>query len=161
MRYFITCACYGAHLHGDEAGSVDRYHNQYGSRVLEERPGRVAAERELMDQPPFTLDESGRATVLAAILEVCAHRRWTLLAAHVRTNHLHVVVESEEQPEKIMNTIKSYASRRLNEIGPHQKRWARHGSTRGLWKDEDVRSAIQYVIEEQGEVMAAFVPAGW
>lgn len=24
MRYFITLACYGTHLHGHESGSVDR-----------------------------------------------------------------------------------------------------------------------------------------
>ena len=33
MRYFITFARYGARLHGDESGSVDRRHNLVG------RPG--------------------------------------------------------------------------------------------------------------------------
>jgi len=36
----------------------------------------------------------------------------------------------------------------------------RHGSTRYLWSREDVASAIKYVIEEQGEVMAAYVGEG-
>lgn len=31
MIYLITFACYGAHLHGHETGSVDRHHNRYGS----------------------------------------------------------------------------------------------------------------------------------
>src|SRR5690348_14625961 len=44
MRYFITFACYGGHLHGDESGSVDRRHNVFGSRSLETDPQRVAAE---------------------------------------------------------------------------------------------------------------------
>jgi hypothetical protein len=35
----------------------------------------------------------------------------SLLAAHVRTNHVPVVVEAEVRPETIMNTFKSYASR--------------------------------------------------
>ncbi len=59
-----------------------------------------------------------------------------------------------------MNDFKSYASRDLNRLGPDgsdQKRWARHGSTRWLWKDQDVREAIRYVIEKQGEDMAVFV----
>ena len=34
--------------------------------------------------------------------------------------------------------------------------WARHGNTRWLWKDEDVRHAFQYVIDERGEPMALF-----
>jgi hypothetical protein len=58
-----------------------------------------------------------------------------------------------------MNDFKSYASRGLNRAGfgePNRKRWAHHGSTRWLWKDDDVREAIRYVIEEQGEPMAIF-----
>lgn len=83
------------------------------------------------------------------------------LAVHVRTNHVHVVVEAEHvSPEKVMNDFKSYATRRLNQLGcdgPERKRWARHGSTRWLWKDEEVREAIRYVVDEQGEAMSVFV----
>ena len=59
-----------------------------------------------------------------------------------------------------MNEFQSYASRELNRLrneGPDRKRWARHGSTRWLWKDEDVRRALQYVADEQGEPMTLFV----
>jgi hypothetical protein len=45
MRYFITFACYGGHLHGDESGSVDRRHNLHGSRLLESDPQRAATFR--------------------------------------------------------------------------------------------------------------------
>ena len=41
LRYFITFACYGARLHGEESGSVDRQHNLVGSRLLEPDPQRV------------------------------------------------------------------------------------------------------------------------
>jgi hypothetical protein len=73
---------------------------------------------------------------------------------------VHVIVDADASPERIMNEFKSYASRELNRMGSEtadRKRWARHGSTRWLWKDEDVRHALQYVIEEQGEPMALFV----
>ena len=36
------------------------------------------------------------------------------------------------------------------------KRWTRHGSTRYLWKAEDVEATIQYVVHEQGDPMAVF-----
>ena len=160
MRYFITFACYGWHLHGEETGSVDRKHNLPGSRFLQPFPQHAEAERQLMDQPPFSLDANCRSVVLTAIREVCAYRGWTLLAAHVRTNHVHAIVEADIRPEKIMNDFKSYASRSLNrsELGqPDRKRWARHGSTRWLWKDEDVGDAIRYVVEEQGQPMAVFI----
>jgi hypothetical protein len=58
-----------------------------------------------------------------------------------------------------MNDLKAYASRYLNQTGcdePDRKRWAKHGSTRWLWKPENVASAIRYVVDEQGEPMAVF-----
>jgi hypothetical protein len=71
-----------------------------------------------------------------------------------------VIVEAETRPERVMNEFKSYASRELNQSTserPDRKRWARHGSTLWLWKDEDVWHALQYVVDEQGEPMALFV----
>lgn len=82
------------------------------------------------------------------------------VGGNVRTTHVHAIVEADTQPEKVMNDFKSYASRSLNllECGlPGRKHWARHGSTRWLWKDEDVRQAIQYVVDEQGEPMTVFL----
>jgi hypothetical protein len=149
MRYFISSACYGVHLHGHESGSVDRRHNVPGSRLVEANPERVAVKRQPMDQAPDCL--------------VCFDRGWSLWAAHVRTNHVHVVVEADVRPEKVMNAFKSYASRGLNRLeidGGDRKRWARHGSTRWLWKDEDVQEAIRYVVSGQGEPMEVY-PTDW
>ena len=128
--------------------------------MLESDPRRAAAERESMPQPPYSLDQESRAAVLVALQQHCLYRGWNLLALHVRTNHVHVVVEAEVRPERVMNEFKSYASRELNRLGrdgPDRRRWARHGSTRWLWKDQDVRPAVEYVIEAQGESMALFV----
>jgi REP element-mobilizing transposase RayT len=163
MRHLITFACYGNHLHGEESGSVDPRHNLPGSRLLEADPQRVSVERHAMDQTPYALDQHRRTAVLEALRGVCTHRGWTLLAAHVRTTHVHIVLEAEVQPERIMNDFKSYASRRLNGLRhdrPDRRRWERHGSTRWLWNDDAVREAIRYVVEKQGEPMAVFV-AEW
>ena len=45
---------------------------------------------------------------------------------------------------------------RLNPEEGGRKRWARHGSTRWLWKSEHVSAALHYVVDEQGEPMALF-----
>ncbi len=159
MTYLITFACYGQHLHGGESGSVDRQHNVPRTSILGVNSARVAAERELMDQPPYELDQIRRDAVLDAIQKVCAHRGWSLLAAHVRSNHIHTVVEAEIPPERVMNDFKVYASRSLNRMGldqPARKRWSRHGSTRWLWKPQHVSAAIQYVVREQGDAMSVF-----
>ncbi len=113
-----------------------------------------------MAQQPYQLDEESRAAVLAALRQHCAQRGWSLLAAHVRSSHVHVIVEAQVRPERVMNEFKSYASRELNRLGrdgPARRRWARHGSTRWLWKDKDVERAIRYVVAEQGAPMAVFV----
>jgi hypothetical protein len=64
MRYFLTVACYGAHLQGEEAGSVDRRHNLFGGRLLEPDPQRAVAQRRSLKQSPYKLDGDSRAVVL-------------------------------------------------------------------------------------------------
>jgi|SRR5215471_14941585 len=159
MTYLITFSCYGSHLHGDESGSVDHGHNAFQTPVLERDASRVSTERRRMEQAPYRLDQIHRNAVLAAIQQVCAHRGRCLLAAHVRTTHVHAVVEAEVPPERVMSDFKTYASRNLNQMGldgPERKRWTRHGSTRWLWKPQHISAAIQYVVAEQGEAMAVF-----
>jgi REP element-mobilizing transposase RayT len=159
VTYLITFACYGRHLHGSESGSVDRDHNAPRTPILEVDSARASSESERMDQAPYHLDQIRRDAVLEAIQEVCVHRGWSLLAAHVRSNHVHTVVEAEAPPERVMGDFKAYASRRLNRMRldePNRKRWAHHGSTRWLWKPQHVSAAMQYVITEQGEAMSVF-----
>ena len=91
--------------------------------------------------------------------QVCSHREWTLLAAHVRTNHVHVVVAADKSPEQVMNALKAYASRALKDAAldrPDRRRWARYGSTRHLWTIEAASAAVHYIVCEQGEPMAVF-----
>jgi len=80
-----------------------------------------------MDQVPYSMDGIRRDAVLAAIREVCSHRGWLLLAAHVRMTHVHFVVEGEVEPEMILNSVEAYASRKLSGMGIDEagrKRWA-------------------------------------
>jgi REP element-mobilizing transposase RayT len=160
MNYFITFACYGARLHGNDAGSVDRSHNAYGTRLLEPTPARSTSAQGRMVQTPYVLDPPRRSLVLSCFRDVCTYREWNLLAAHVRTNHVHVVVSAAEKPESVMNTLKAYASRKLNESGleaSDRRRWSRHGSTRYLWNHEQVQDAVSYVADGQGNAMSLYV----
>jgi len=94
VTYLITFVCYGCHLHGSEAGSVDPAHNAPGTPTLERDSARVAFAGQRMDQPPDHLDQVRRDTVLKAVQEVCVHRSWNLLAAPVGSNHVRTVVGS-------------------------------------------------------------------
>ena len=108
-----------------------------------------------MADKAFELGAAQREHVLRAIVEVCQYRDWVLLAAHVRTTHIHVVIDADIQPERIMHDLKSYASRALNS---NQQKWARHGSTRYLYSRETIANAVRYVLEKQGEPMAVYYP---
>jgi REP element-mobilizing transposase RayT len=159
LAYLITFTCYGTRLHGHDAGSVDRDHNVYGTPALPANLKRVASEEGRARGQPYKLNGARRPAVLAAIQALCSHRGWNLLAAHVRTQHVHLVVGAEESPEKILHDVKAYASRALNHAcldETKDQRWALHGSTRYLWKPEQVGAAIHYVVREQGEPMAVW-----
>ncbi|MGH9567764.1 MAG: hypothetical protein ACRD4I_17450, partial [Candidatus Angelobacter sp.] len=82
LEVFRHICCYGARLHGDEAGSVDRHRNLFDSRPINPDEERVRGERRAMLQQPYVLDQAGRTAVLTAIQRHCAHRGWNLLAAH-------------------------------------------------------------------------------
>jgi REP element-mobilizing transposase RayT len=107
------------------------------------------------------MDADQRKTTLQAIHGVCRHKDWSLLAAHVRTNHVHTVVDAGAgvTPEFVMNAFKSYASRALNlraAATNGRLRWARHGSTRYLRSRDEIEAAVRYVLEKQGDPMACY-----
>ena len=144
VTYLITFTCYGTYLHGDESGSVDKLHNVPGMRLVDPDPSRLRGVIGRMTQTPYGLDACKREIVLTPIGEVCSFKSWDLLAAHVRSNHVHVVVSCTEKPDKVMNAFKAYASRKLNQCAldaPGCRRWTRHASTRYLWGREHVEAA--------------------
>ena len=106
-----------------------------------------------MRQPPFLLDRASAEIVLRSIRNTCAYRDWTLLAAHVRTNHVHIVVDGIPSPSIALRDLKAYATRSL---GQGRIRWSRHASTRPLPDARAVAGAVNYVIAYQGDPMAVY-----
>ena len=136
---------------------MDREHNSFGARLLEAEPLRESYERQRMARDAVSLDGNARSVAPIAIQDVCRHEGWTLYAAHVRSTHVHVVVEAEPSPEEVMGKLKAYASRALNRrSGRISQRWSRHGSTRHLWSPAEVDGAVDYVVYRQGEAMAMY-----
>jgi REP element-mobilizing transposase RayT len=152
--YLITFRTYGTWLHGERRGSVDRNHNIYGTPQLPQDRYRQDAETRQLKHSPILLNPRQRSVVEVAIREVCQVRRYELFAMNVRTNHVHSVIGAACVPERIVEGIKACATRRLREAGlisATTKPWARHGSTRYLWKDDQVGNAVAYVMYDQGE----------
>jgi hypothetical protein len=69
------------------------------------------------------------------------------------------VVKGSADPDKLLHDYKACCTRRLKEAGvdlERRKRWTEGGSTRFLWRIEDVEAASHYVVDEQGEPMEVF-----
>jgi hypothetical protein len=66
---------------------------------------------------------------------------------------------SLEKPEKMAETFKKYATRRLREKGlieREQKVWSRGCSTRYIWREKHLALAEQYVLYGQGDELFEF-----
>ena len=160
LAFLITFRCYGTWLHGDERGSVDRrYYNGFGTPKIKPDAKMVDRKRGMLNHPTVLLGPSERAVVEKAIREVCSVRGYPLHAANVRTNHAHIVAGSLKSPERLMNTFKAYSTRALREAGlaaAESKIWSRHGSTRYLWTEEHIATAVDYVVNGQGDELPKF-----
>ena len=76
FAYFLTFTCHGAHLHDHPSGSVDRLHNQSGSRFPGPNRELHASMVRQMGIDPYSLSWPRRQCVLKAILDACLLRRW-------------------------------------------------------------------------------------
>jgi REP element-mobilizing transposase RayT len=158
--FLITIRCYGTSLHGDKRGSMNRRSfNSFGYPSIPANSSLDRSDESQLKAPKFILGANERRIVKYAIREVCRIRGYGLPAINVRTNHAHSVVGAASRPEHIMNSFKSYATRRLREHGlvaVAQKVWSRHGSTRYLWTEDHMATAIQYVLFGQGDELPHF-----
>jgi REP element-mobilizing transposase RayT len=157
VKYFLTWTTYGTWLRGDERG----WNRDFERGPGEEDPDPVlhADDQKRLKHPPTVLSDVMRRVVDQTIVEVAKHRGWRIGALSVRTNHVHVVVEAEASPEKVMNDFKSWSTRRLREAGlaePEQVNWTKHGSTKYLNTDAGVRAAIDYVERFQDDRAGRF-----
>ena len=154
LAYFISFRTYGTWLHGDKRGSIDRFHNVYGTPYIAANPGWESYRRRLLNAKPLVLNPRQRRTVEGTIRETCKIRKWSLLAINVRTNHVHIVVTANTTPEMVLNAFKANGTRRLREErlwASRQSPWAFKGSKRRLWNEKSVERAINYVLFGQGD----------
>jgi REP element-mobilizing transposase RayT len=108
---------------------------------------------------PFMLDGRQLSVVESVIQSVCSIRGYGLSAINVRTNHAHLVVSAAAPPNPIMGAFKANGTRELRNaylVEPDQRIWSRGGSTRYLWKPQNVERAIEYTLHGQGDDLPDF-----
>ena|ERR1044072_3681962 len=153
LGYLITFRTYGTWLHGDPRGSVDRFHNRYGTPTISPDVRWHRYNERIMKVEPVKLDRIRRAAIDKAINETCELRKWRFHAANVRSNHVHAVVSAPCHPEIVLRALKANATRMMRETGcwtSNGTPWAQKGSKRWLWTHNQLQAAITYVVDGQG-----------
>ena len=157
VGFLITFRCFGTWLHGDRRGSVDRFHNVYGTPKLGPERARVRYERKLMTRPPVRLSAKRRAAAEKGVKDACKKRGWQLWVVNARTNHVHSVVTANCSSKRVRSTLKAYATKAMREAGcwlSEKSPWSYRGSRRSLWTEEELYAAIDHVLYEQGPPLA-------
>jgi REP element-mobilizing transposase RayT len=134
-------------------------HHTYGAPKIAPRIAFEESDKRSLKHQPVGLDARMRSAVDTAIREFAQYRKTALHSLNVRTNHAHVVLGACDRPEKLMTSLKAYATRRLRELGlvdPEERVWSRHGSTRWLWTEEHISQACEYVALGQGADLPTF-----
>jgi REP element-mobilizing transposase RayT len=157
LAYFLTWATYGTWLPGDERGWV-----KYGEGLQLPDPIRKLEAEALMIEGACRLDEQQRDIVEKTIADHCTIRAWHLFATNCRSNHLHVIVNANRDPDEVRKQFKAWCTRKLKELerertalappGPEEIRtqwWAERGSKRFLNDEESLEAAIRYVRDGQ------------
>jgi REP element-mobilizing transposase RayT len=154
IAFMITLRAHGTWLHGDRRGSVDRFHNRYGTPRLPANRLRQNYERGLLKIPPVKLTARRRAAVYRGIRETCDLRNWRFWALNVRSNHVHSVVTASCHSKKVRAALKANATRTMRESGcweSERSPWSGGGSRRFIWTEQQLIEAIDYVLYGQGE----------
>jgi REP element-mobilizing transposase RayT len=151
--YMFTVTTYGTRLHGDERGTVDREHNEFNGPFVPPDEEWVALRADQLAEPPLKLNAKMRGETDRAIRAHAEFRGWHLHAAHVRTNHFHIVVAAVLPSDRMLAQFKAYATRALRKsdaIGNRRNVWTEGGSKRRLYTDQAVIDACNYVMFSQG-----------
>ncbi len=160
LAFLITFRTYGTWLHGDERGSVNRFHNKFGSARIKHEPSWLDTNRRRLKLEPVTLNARQRGTTKKAIKQTCKIRKWMLLAVNVRTNHVHAVVRAPgKKASVVLNALKANSTRLMCERGLWSRErspWVDKGSTRYLWNGVHVNRACNYVEHGQGDDLPEF-----
>jgi len=149
LAYFLTWTTYGTWLPGDDRGWVERG----APGVQPGDPERLEEAARHMSEDAVYLTPEQRQLVHHTIVEHCTIRGWQLHAVSVRTNHVHVVVTADEHPDQVMEQLRAWCTRRLNEhAGPSAKRkrwWTKGGSTIWINDEQHFHTVVHYVLYGQ------------
>jgi REP element-mobilizing transposase RayT len=176
MRYWlVTWTTFGTWLPGARADFVSRICDEHGNHVIHNIPGtpydadmpeQENFARSQMKGPPVCLDRTTADTLIKQFQETARIRGWELEAASVMHNHMHLVVgvDGDPDPQSILETFKSWATRAIKKVRPLPPNgtfWTAKGSKRKRPDDSSFRNAVIYVVRTQPDPLAVCYAPTW
>jgi REP element-mobilizing transposase RayT len=166
MNLFITSTTYAQWLPGDERGFVSRVdgeiHNKYDTPI----DANVAwlkqyTEKNLKGKPVFLNGEQANI-LLEEFQRTVTYRHWKLCGAAIMPNHVHILLEVPDdwEPEKVASELKSYGSRRLNEVfgKPSSGTWWTSGSSIRRKTTESIPHVLRYIRNQHNALIVWIAP---
>lgn len=147
VGYFITWTTYGTWLPGDSRGWRNRERGPQPPEPLLE-----AWSKRHMRGEAVLLRPKDRETVEQTCREHAKYRGWKLHVVNARTNHVHVVIAADAPPQKVRDQLKANCTRALREQNDPLdclKTWTKGGDCAVLYSDDELESAVLYVVEGQ------------
>jgi len=176
--WLMSNTYYGTWLPGDVRGSVTSVrdlraedtpsefrfeHDIPGTPWEDALPELHQAAEAQMKGPPIHFDLQMAEIVLAQFQETAGYRQRILRAVSIMYNHLHFVVQVEDDPDprRMLADFKAYGSRALNRRygkPPSETWWTTKGSKRKLKDDDALAAAIYYVLYKQPNPLLVWSP---
>jgi REP element-mobilizing transposase RayT len=157
LAYFITWTTYGSWLPGDERGWV-----LPGKGIQPPDPVRKKRAAARMTEEVCIFDNEQRHLVEKTITDHCRIRGWELHAVNCRTNHVHVVVTADRDPDTVREQFMAWCTTKLKKLQAtrmgmtdkeptrlRQNWWTEGGSGYFLNDPAGLEEAIRYVRDRQ------------
>jgi len=153
VAYHITFGTYGMRLHGDERGTVDRRHNQFGEPLLEPNERWVEEDRGKLKFSPVVLSHEQRSFIEEHVPAVCDRGKWRHRISAAATNHVHVMLSAQQFKGKVVRTLlKRWIGQALSDrwpLDPVQRWWADGGSVRWAWDESYYYAIFHYILRQR------------
>ena len=73
-----------------------------------------------MAEAEFILGPQDRNLVLNSVIDACTYRAWHLFCVHIRTNHVHAILQTDLPVDRVLAYLKARPARDLRKI-PYQE----------------------------------------
>lgn len=146
--WHLVWSSYGTWLPGDSRSWFKR-----GEGLKEPSLGLVRYSLRSMKQTPFVLSIDDRRTCLTAIVADARAGGHRLLAANIRSNHVHLLVQSTWSGKALRARFKAISTKALRENGLVQQNrrvWGEGGWQRAMYPGPRAEETFRYVLAGQG-----------